>query len=234
MWGKRKIPWLLCFAVIITVVAVMFRDQLTLASFVEREAALRTHYQEQPVLVYGCAFLLYVIVTGLSLPGASVMSLAYGWFFRFWPALLLVSFASTTGATLSFLMSRLFFRDMVQQRFGTRLVKLNAAWERDGPLFLFTLRLIPAVPFFVINVVMGLTPIRTATFYWVSQLGMLPGTMVYVYAGSTVGSLAELSERGARGVLTWQTVIACLLLGSFPWLVKWGLSNRLRPENPVH
>jgi uncharacterized membrane protein YdjX (TVP38/TMEM64 family) len=108
------------------------------------------------------------------------MTLLYGWFFKFVAALLVVSFASTTGTTLAFLLSRYLLRDAIQQKFGERLAGFNGALEREGAFYLFTLRLIPAVPFFVINVVMGLTPIRVWTFWWVSQLGMLPGTCVFV------------------------------------------------------
>ncbi|MGE0608496.1 MAG: TVP38/TMEM64 family protein [Pirellulales bacterium] len=193
---------------------------LSLAHLAQRESQLREFQQQHPWLVYGAAFLAYVAVTGLSLPGATVLTLLYGWYFGFLPGMVVVSFSSTAGATLAFLLSRFLFRDLIQQRFGERLAHFNQALERDGPFYLFSLRLIPAVPFFVINAVMGLTPIRVRTFWWVSQLGMLPGTAVYVYAGSRVPSLRTLADKGLNDVFTpsqlTQLVIAFAVLGLFP------------------
>ena len=177
-------------------------------------------FGKNPLLVYGLAFLIYVCVTGLSLPGAAAMSLVIGWYFGFWRGLVLVSFASTTGATLAFLLSRYLLRDAVQQRFGGRLQAFNEALRREGAFYLFTLRLILGVPFFVINVVMGLTPLRVSTFWWVSQIGMLPGTCVFVFAGSEFPSLQELAEQGAGGILKPSLFIAFLILGVFPLAIK--------------
>lgn len=175
-------------------------------------------------MVYGVAFLVYVVVTGLSLPGAAVLTLVYGWYFGLFRGIVLVSFASTAGATLAFLLSRFLFRDAIQKRFGQRLDSFNESLEREGPFFLFTMRLIPAVPFFVINAVMGLTPIRTTTFWWVSQLGMLAGTAVYVYAGSSVPNLQALADDGIGAVFSLsqlaQIVTAFVLLGLFPLIVR--------------
>ena len=142
------------------VIYSQFGSELTLASLAEQEAQLRAIQTRHPILIYGIAFLIYVLVTGLSLPGAAILTLLFGWFFGLLGGVLLVSFSSTTGATLAFLLSRFLFRDALQSRFGERLAKFNESLERDGPYFLFTLRLIPAVPFFVINAVMALTPIR--------------------------------------------------------------------------
>ncbi len=212
-------------AVVIVVAYTQFGDALTLQSLARRESRLRAFQQEYPVLVYGAAFSIYVVVTGLSLPGAAVLTLAFGWYFGLVRGFVLVSFASTTGATLAFLLSRFLFRDSIQKRFGQRLTSFNEALEKEGPFFLFTLRLIPAVPFFVINAVMGLTPIRTRTFWWVSQLGMLAGTAVYVYAGSRVPNLQSLADQGIKAVFTpsqlTQIVIAFVLLGVFPLIVRF-------------
>ncbi len=172
------------------------------------------------MLVYGVAFTTYVAVTGLSIPGATVLTLAYGWFFGFWRGLLIVSLASTLGATLAFLLARFLLRDAVQSRFGDRLKTFNEALKREGAFYLFTLRLIPLVPFFVLNLVMGLTPIKTLTYWWVSQLGMLPGTALFVYAGSSVPDLATLADKGTSGILTPNVLIAFALLGIFPLAVK--------------
>lgn len=225
---KARLAVLLAVAAAAVVVYLRFGDALSLAAIAEQEAALRAYQQDHPWLVYGAAFLVYVAVTGLSLPGAAVLTLVFGWYFDFLRAVVLVSFASTTGASLAFLLSRYVFRDAVQSRFGGRLRAFNDALARDGALYLFTLRLVPAVPFFVINLVMGLTPLRLATFWWVSQVGMLPGTAVYVYAGSAVPDLQVLSERGLGGIVSPQVLAAFVLLGVFPLLVRT-IMRRFRP-----
>ncbi len=217
-WLRRVV--VLLAVVIVAAVFVRSRDAISLDALVRQQAALRQAVVDQPLLVLGSAFLLYVVVTGLSLPGAALMSLVYGWLFGFWRALVLVSFASTLGATIAFLLSRFLLRDAIQTRFRDRLAAFNEALAREGAFYLFTLRLIPQVPFFLVNLVMGLTPVRTSTFWWVSQLGMLPGTCVYVYAGASVGSLESLRDNGLSGILTWQLALAFTLLGLFPLAVK--------------
>lgn len=194
---------------------------LSLDRLAEREQRLRQLRLEHPLLTYVGALLIYVAVTGLSLPGATVLTLAYGWYFGFWSGLLLVSFASTAGATLAFLLSRYLLRDWVRRRFDERLSKFDESLHREGPFFLLTLRLIPAAPFFVINVVMGLMPMSALTFWWVSQLGMLPGTIVYVFAGHSVPDLQTLADQGASGLLTPGVIGALLVLAAFPLAVRW-------------
>ncbi len=220
----KKSAVVLLVAGVIYFVYTQFGHSLTLQSLAQRESQLLSFQQENPVMVYGVAFLIYVVVTGLSLPGAAVLTLVYGWFFGLWRGVLLVSFSSTSGATLAFLLSRFLFRNSIQNQFGTRLTSFNQALEKEGPFFLFTLRLIPAVPFFVINAVMGLTPIRTLTFWWVSQAGMLAGTIVYVYAGSSVPNLQTLADKGVNAVFTpsqfTQIIVAFILLGIFPLIVR--------------
>ena len=193
---------------------------ISLESLAERETDLRQYQQDNPVLVYGIAFLLYVAVTGFSLPFATVLTLVFAWYFGFWRAVLLVSFSSTAGATIAFLLSRYLLRETLQKRFGERLEKFNQSLEREGAYYLFSLRLIPVVPFFVVNAVMGLTPLKTWTFWWASQVGMLPGTFVYVYAGSQFPTLKTLAEQGTRGILSPQLIVAFVLLGLFPLFAK--------------
>ncbi|MFO0427458.1 MAG: TVP38/TMEM64 family protein [Planctomyces sp.] len=221
---------------VVTIVAFMgyrhFSDRLNLQYLAAQEAQLRVWQQDSPALVYGAAFLIYVAVTGLSLPGAAVLTLTCGWFFGFWRGLLLVSFASTAGATTAFLVSRFLLRDSIQQRFGERMETFNQSLEREGAFYLFMLRLIPAVPFFVINLVMGLTPVRTRTYWWVSQLGMLPGTAVYIYAGSSVPNLTTLTEKGATGVLSPRLLLAFAMLGIVPLVLK-KMVERFRPTVSV-
>lgn len=222
--GGKKLAVFAIVAVVVGVLYTNFGDALTLERLAAQETQLREFQAARPIMVYGIAIAVYVLVTGLSLPGAAVLSLVYAWYFGFWRGLLLISFASTAGATLAFLLSRFLFRDSIQRRFGDRLSSFNESLEKEGPFFLFTLRLIPAVPFFVINAVMGLTPIRTKTFWWVSQIGMLPGTAVYVYAGSRVPDLQTLADKGIGAVFSpsqlTQILIAFVILGLFPLVVR--------------
>lgn len=210
-----------------------FGPYLQLSNLADRETELKSFQSRAPILVLGISFVIYVTVTGLSLPGATLLTLMASWYFGFWPALVLVSFASTTGATIAFFLSRYFFGDSIQRRFGERLKVFNESLEREGAFYLFTLRLIPAVPFFVINAVMGLTKLKGATFWWVSQLGMLPGTAVYVYAGSRVPDLQTLSDGGIEAVFSpaqlTQITIALVLLGLFPLVTRWMMNRVRRP-----
>ncbi len=215
------------------VIAVLFRDQWTLAALAERETQLEQLQRRSPIVGYAIAWAAYVVITGLSLPGAAALSLLYAWFFGFLPALILVSFASTAGATLAFLSSRYLLRDTVESRYGDSMQRFRRHLDEEGPFYLFTLRLIPAVPFFVINLVAGLTPIGAWTFWWISQLGMLPGTAVYVYAGSRVPDLDTLAREGVRAVFEplqlLQLMLAFAALGMFPWAVRKVLPKRRRP-----
>ncbi len=209
-----------------------FGDSLTLENLAGREAALRQFQQQHPVLVYGLAFAIYVAVTGMSLPGAAVLSLAYAWYFGFVPALIVVSFASTMGASVAFLLSRYILGEMIQKRFADRLQTFNKRLDTEGAFYLFSLRLIPAVPFFVINVVMGLTKVPLRTFWWVSQVGMLPGTAAFVWAGSSVPNLQTLADQGLQGILSPKLVAAFVVLGLLPLVVrklltKFGASRAL-------
>lgn len=179
------------------------------------QARFAALYAEHTAAVLAGYFVVYVVVTGLSLPGATVISLAGGALFGFWVGLVVISFASTLGATLACAVSRFLLRDWVARRFGEKLAAIDRGIEREGAFYLFTLRLIPAFPFFLINLAMGLTPMRLATFYWVSQLGMLPGTMVYVNAGRELGRLESLS-----GILSPSLLASFALLGVFPLVAK--------------
>lgn len=185
-------------------------------------------YRDDPALTAAAFFTIYVAVTGLSLPGAAVLTVVAGAIFGLLPGLLLVSFASTLGATLAFLFSRTLLKDWVEQRFAGYLDTINKGVKKDGAFYLATLRLIPVIPFFVINLVMGLTSMRVWTFSWVSQLGMLPGTAVYVNAGAQLGLVEELS---LTGILTPPLITSFVLLGIFPWiariLMEWLRRRRL-------
>lgn len=223
----RKLIVAIVVVVCAVVVAWQFGGWLRLDTLAAHEAQLREAAQTSPWTSYALAFLLYVLVTGLSIPGATVLSLVYGWLFGFVPGVLLVSFASTAGATMAFLLSRYLLRDSVQSRFGERARLFQEKLQSEGPYYLLTLRLIPVVPFFIINAAMGLTPIKTATFWWVSQLGMLPATIVFLYAGSSVPTLVELAERGAGGILSGRILVALILIGLLPLFARW-LAVRVR------
>lgn len=180
-----------------------------------QQAALDAYRQAHPWLTAGIYFVVYVAVTALSLPGAAIMTLAGGAVFGLLWGTLLVSFASSLGATLAFLASRFLLRDWVQNRFGERLRAINEGVGKEGGFYLFTLRLVPVFPFFMINLLMGLTPMRAATFYWVSQLGMLAGTLVYVNAGTQLAGISSLS-----GILSPGLIASFALLGIFPLIAK--------------
>lgn len=209
----------LLFSLIVLVVAAFFALDLdryfTLDALKTGQAGFAAAYAARPLTVIGVFFLVYVTVTALSLPGAAVLTIAAGAFFGLATGTVVVSFASSIGATLAFLVSRFLLHDWVQRRFGERLAAVNQGVARDGAFYLFALRLVPLFPFFVINLLMGLTPIRTRTFYWVSQLGMLAGTLVYVNAGTRLADLDSLA-----GLFSPALLASFALLGVFPLIAK--------------
>ena len=191
-------------------------ELLTLTGMKASLASFEAWRSSSPFLAAGIFFLIYVLVTALSLPGAAIMTLAGGALFGLMAGTIIVSFASSAGALLAFLVSRYVLRDMVHAKFdGERLRAINAGIKRDGAFYLFTLRLIPLFPFFLINLLMGLTAIRGVTFYWISQLGMLAGTIVYVNAGTQLAQLDSLS-----GILSPALIFSFALLGLFPLLAR--------------
>ena len=209
--GRARLALLLLIAAAaIAFFALDLGRFFTLEFLRAQQAAIDAQLRAAPLRTGLYFFLAYVAVTGLSLPGAAVMTLAAGAIFGLLWGTLIVSFASTIGATLAFLASRFLLRDWVQARFGDKLKPVNEGVAREGAFYLFALRLVPAFPFVAINLLMGLTPIRTATYFWVSQLGMLAGTIVYVYAGTKLGEF-----RISAGLLA-----AFALLGVFPLIAK--------------
>ena len=186
----------------------------------QQEVQLRKISQLHPIASWLTAFVIYVLVAGLALPVAVFVSIFYGWWLGFWQAVVLVSFASTAGASLAFLISRSLFGDYMQRRYQQQLAGMNRAFEEEGAFYLFSLRLMPVVPFFLVNLLMGLTTIRLRTFWWVSQLGMLPGTMVYIYAGSSLPKLKDVVKQGGTSLVSVQLLVAFALIGLFPLIVK--------------
>jgi pyruvate/2-oxoglutarate dehydrogenase complex dihydrolipoamide dehydrogenase (E3) component/uncharacterized membrane protein YdjX (TVP38/TMEM64 family) len=215
----KKIALIVVLAVLAAVFFAFDLDHyLTLEGLKASLGQFEAWRAASPVLVGLGFFALYVVVTAVSLPGAAVMTLAAGALFGLGWGTLIVSFASSVGATLAFLVARYLLRDSIQRRYSNRLGAINEGMAKDGSFYLFTLRLVPIFPFFVINLLMGLTPLRTWTFYWVSQLGMLAGTLVYVNAGT---QLAQLS--GLSGIVSPGLLFSFALLGVFPLLAKWAL-----------
>jgi uncharacterized membrane protein YdjX (TVP38/TMEM64 family) len=209
----------LLLAVIASAIAAFFyfdgQHYLTLDMLKSQQARIAAYRDAHPAFAIAVYGLVYIAVAGLSLPGATVLTLAGGAIFGLLWGTLIVSFASSIGATLAFLAARFLFRDSVQARFGGRLRTIEEGIARDGAFYLFTLRLVPLFPFFMINLLMGLTSLKTLTFYGVSQLGMLAGTLVYVNAGTQLAKLDSLS-----GILSPILVGSFVLLGVFPLVAK--------------
>jgi len=214
--SRKKLLLIVVLAVLVA--AYFYFDLgrfLSLEYIKQRQADFEALYQQRPWLVIGAYFVVYVAVTALSLPGAAIMTLAGGAIFGLLAGTVIVSFASSIGATLAFLASRYVLRDSVQSRFGARLADINKGIEKDGAFYLFTLRLVPLIPFFVINLVMGLTRMKAGVFYLASQLGMLAGTLVYVNAGTQLARIESLS-----GILSPGLIGSFVLLGVFPLIAR--------------
>jgi uncharacterized membrane protein YdjX (TVP38/TMEM64 family) len=190
-------------------------DYLTLTYIKESQEKFQVIYSDNRAAVIGSYMLIYILVTSLSLPGAVVMTLAGGAFFGLLVGTVVVSFASTIGGTLACFVSRFILRDWIQSRFGEKLKMVNEGVDKEGAFYLFTVRLIPVFPFWLINLVMGLTSMRLVTFYWVSQLGMLAGTIVFVNAGKELAKIDSLS-----GILSPTLILSFVLLGLFPLITK--------------
>jgi uncharacterized membrane protein YdjX (TVP38/TMEM64 family) len=225
----RPLRWLAA-ALVATAIVLFF--VLRLDRFLSWDA-LETHRDELKTRVEAhwwlaalVFVLVYVAVTGLSLPGALILTLTGGLLFGLVWGTVLTSIASTTGAAIAFLVTRYVLRDWMRQRFGRLLETIDRGIEKDGAFYLFTLRLIAAVPFFAINAVMGLTRMRLATFWWVSQLGMLPGTVVYVNAGHQLGEITRPED-----VLSWPVLVSFALLGILPLALRLLVRLWRRPAN---
>ncbi len=192
----------------------------TLEALKEQRDALQQAYRADPLQVMGAYGVIYIVMAALSLPGATVMTLAGGAMFGLWIGIPVVLVSATIGATLAFWVSRYLVRDTVRRYFGDRLETINRGLERDGVFYLFSLRLVPAFPFFLINVLMGLTTLRSTTFFWVSGVGMLAGTAAYVNAGTQLAAVSQLSDVVSPGLIISFSVLALL-----PWLARWSIER---------
>ncbi|MGB5579687.1 MAG: FAD-dependent oxidoreductase, partial [Woeseia sp.] len=195
------------------------QQYISLAELKKQRDALAAFAESRPVVSIGSYFVIYVLMAALSLPGAAILTIAGGTIFGLTVGTVVVSFASSIGATLAFLAARFLLRDSIRERFKERLQRIDEGIEKDGGFYLFSLRLVPVFPFFVINLVAGLTALRPWTFYWVSQLGMLPGTLVYVNAGTQLGQISSPGD-----ILSPSLIGAFVLLAILPFLARWGLA----------
>lgn len=217
---NKKMILGIALVALIALLAVNFGQHLTLENAKAQQLALADYINDNFLVAALTYFFAYIAITAFSIPGAAVVTLLGAALFGFWTSLLLVSFASTIGATLAFLSSRFLLRDWVQDKFGDKLMAINQGIERDGAFYLFSLRLIPVFPFFLINLLMGLTPISISRFYLVSQLGMLPGTAVYLNAGTQLAQIETLS-----GIVSPSVLASFALLGLFPVVAKWVMAK---------
>lgn len=216
---RKLVGKIVLIALVLALAAAFFgfglNRYLTLDFLKQSREALGTAYAAAPARFLAGYFVLYVLVAALSLPGATVLTLGGGALFGFWTTLVVVSFASTIGATAACALARTLFREAIARRLTGKLKAIDEGIRREGAFYLFTLRLIPLFPFFVVNAAMGLTAMPLRTFYAVSQLGMLPGTAVYVNAGAQLGRLTSLS-----GIVSPELLVSFALLGLFPLAAK--------------
>lgn len=215
--------------VILSVIAAFFIFDLAqyfnLEYLKSQKDSLNALYNENPIIVSLIFFFIYVCVAAFNLPAAGLLTVAAGAILGFWNGLFVVSFASSIGATIAFLMTRYLFHDAIQAKFGDRLEAINSGIEREGAFYVFGLRLVPLFPFFVVNSVLGLTKLKTWTFYWASQIGMIAGTAVYVNAGTQLADISSLGDIASPKLLG-----SFALLGVFPILAKYFL-NILKNKN---
>lgn len=190
-----------------------------------KKDSLNALYKDKPVLISGIFFVVYLMVAAFALPAAALLTVAAGAILGFWNGLFIVSFASSIGATIAFLLTRYLFHDAIEAKFGDRLTAINNGIEREGAFYVFGLRLVPLFPFVVVNSVLGLTKLKTWTFYWSSQIGMLAGTAVFVNAGTQLAEIESLGD-----ILTLKFALSFALLGVFPILAKKLLSF-VKPKN---
>jgi len=218
--SKTKLSLLL--VLLLAIIAIIWwlpPDLLTLENLKARQADIELYRSKHPVLAVLIYCSVYVVFTALSIPGAVFLTLIGGAIFGLFYGTIWISISSTTGATLAFLMSRFFFQQAVKEKFGDRLNAIEENLRKDGAFYLFSMRLVPAIPFFVINLVMGLTPIKTLHYVLASWSGMLAGTTVYVNAGTQLSKLDSLS-----GILSPPIIFSFLLLASFPYIARRLLS----------
>ena len=217
------------FAASVTVFFLFYNRYLTPEKITAAESLIRSAYTEQPLLFLSIAFVIYVAATGLSLPISTVLSLSYAWILG-WAAVPLLNVAATCGATLAFLSARFLFRDWVQRRFEKQFHPINRGFEQDGPYYVISLRMVALFPFVVVNLVLGLVPIRTRTYFFSTMIGMLPLNFAFVYLGMQIPSAEEFLREGAGSLISWQVVLAIGLIGLVPLVLR--LVSRILLRSP--
>lgn len=226
-WAHKR-RGLVLLALAVVLIAAYFVFDLgrvfSLATFKSHQAVINAYYAAHPLRTAALFALLYISVTAISLPGTALLTVSAGAIFGLVPGVLLVSFASAAGATLAFLSSRYFLRDWVQRRFGAQLAAFNRGIERDGAYYLMFLGLTPVFPYFLINLVMGITPMRVLTFYWASQAGMLIETILIVNAGTELAKVESLA-----GLLSPALLLSLALIGLVPLILRWLLAHEKMP-----
>jgi len=214
--NKKKLSLIILFVIVIGLFFALDLGQyLNLAYIKSKQEVINSYYSLNPIRTGLIFFISYILITGVSLPGASIMTLIGGAIFGVSWGTILVSFGSTLGATMAFLVVRYLFHDSIQKRYSKQLEPINKGIEKEGGFYLFTIRLVPAFPFFIINALMALTPIKTIHFALVSQIGMFPATIVYVNAGTQLAKIESLGD-----ILSTELIISFVLLGIFPLLAK--------------
>lgn len=210
---KTKVLLFIIFICIVSAFILLdLNEYLNLEYLKANKASFEHYYQLNKYITIISYFVLYVVVTTLSLPGATILTLFGGAIFGIWQGVVIVSFASSLGASFSFLSSRYLLRDVLETKFFKQLESINLGLERDGDLYLISMRLMPVIPFFIINIVMGLTKFNFIRYYCISQLAMLPATIVYVNAGVQVGKINNLSD-----ILSLEIFLSLLIIGILPW-----------------
>ncbi|RCS43924.1 TVP38/TMEM64 family protein [Bremerella cremea] len=228
-------PWLKTWGFRVALLAVLiglagmvyyqFRDYLSLEYLATQENALRDLQAQHPIALYTVVFLIYTLLLAVGVPLCALLTIICGWLFGFIPAILLASFGSTTAGALNFVGCRYFFRNWVERTLGNTLDKFNEQLEESAAFYLFITRLIPQIPFVLVNLLMGLSPISFKTFWWVSQLAMLPALLVFVWIGTTLPNLKTISEEGMSSVLSWQLMLSLAATGLIPLAIRFALNG---------
>lgn len=230
-WAFRA-AWVAGVALLVIVGVWQCSECFSLESLASHEGELRAFQSNHPYLLYGIVFVLYTIGFAIGLPLAALMTIVVGWLFDFIPALVLSSVGSSLGAALTFMTSRYFFRERMENWLGSTMEKFQSELEDSAAFYLFISRLIPQIPFVLVNLVMGLSPISLRTFFWVSQLSMLPVLIIFVWIGGSLPSLQMIADKGISSVLSWQLMLGIAAMGIVPLLIRLGLNYyQSRGEN---
>jgi len=224
---RRGYLALVCISVLISIIALVVDRQAILEWLAQQQSDAVDYTKAHLSRAIAIAFVVYVVVTASGFPGSTALSIVSATILPYWASVITVSFASTLGATCAMLMSRYLFRDMVKSWFGNKYDTFEAAWERDGIWYLYSMRMAPYVPFFSINLLMGLTKIKVKDYWVASQVGMLPGTLVNLYLGSKLPPLSELLETGIPALFDAALIISFTLLALVPIIIRFLIKRRI-------